>query len=168
MALNLTRSPEESLILTLFDVVNHMTKNGEGMAAEGGLTVQQWLVLLQIAGDPNFPPSDPDRDPAAGVLASEIASARGVSRSNVSSLLTPLLQKGLVRQVEDVKDRRRKFLQVTAAGRAALERIEPIRRRANRSLFAGVDRGELGTALRLLETSLSRLRRGSLRSSGNA
>ncbi len=173
MALNLARSPEESLILTVFDLVNHMTKNGEGMAAQGDLTVQQWLILLQIAGDPNFPDpedraSDPSPATSTSVLASEIASARGVSRPNVSSLVTALLRKQLIRQAEDPLDRRRKFLAITAAGRAALERIEPVRRRANGSLFAGVDRRALETTVAVLETCLSRLWRASSRGSKDA
>ena len=57
MSLTLRPHLEESLILTLYDLVNHLTKNGENLALIGDLTVQQWLVLLQIAGDPNFPSS---------------------------------------------------------------------------------------------------------------
>ena len=65
---------EEQLILTLFDVVNYLTKHGEVMAREGGLTVQQWLVLLQINNEPAFPRSNTAPPThAKGVLASSIA-----------------------------------------------------------------------------------------------
>ena len=46
--LALSESAEESLILTLFDVANHLARNGEAMAAQEELTSQQWMVLLQI------------------------------------------------------------------------------------------------------------------------
>jgi hypothetical protein len=50
-----TASVEESIVLTLFDLSNHLGKLGEGLAGRAGLTTQQWLLLLQVAGDPNFP-----------------------------------------------------------------------------------------------------------------
>ena len=104
---------EESVILMLFDVVNYMTKNSEILALVGGLTVQQWLVLLQIAGDPSFPdPHLPAQGGGTGVLASDIAQARGVSRANISTVVTVLLRKQFVRQIEDPIDRRRKFLSI--------------------------------------------------------
>lgn len=150
------RSVEESFILTLFDLVNHLTKNGEWIVRDEGLTVQQWLLMLQIAGDPNFPRQD--NGPTA--LASSIASARGVSRPSVSSQVTALVQKGLVAQDQDPSDRRHKTLRITAAGRAVLERIEPRRRHANTALLAEFNRTELAGALDVLTRCLSALRSG--------
>ena len=49
------RSIEESIVLTLFDLANHLSKSGELMSREIGLTVKEWILLLQVAGDPNFP-----------------------------------------------------------------------------------------------------------------
>ena len=74
-------------------------RRGERLAAEAGLTTQQWIVLLQIAGDPNFPGA-PRRRPV-GVLPSEIAAARGVSRATVSAIVSALLERGLVEQIAD-------------------------------------------------------------------
>jgi len=158
MSLEFEPSIEESLILTLFDLVSYMTKNGEIMALEGGLTVQQWLVLLQIAGDPCFPqPAEPPRATAAGILASEIANARGVSRANISALLAVLLRKRLVRQIEDPDDRRRKSLRITAKGLQALERIEPVRRRVNVDLFAEFSADEMEVVHQFLQRCLEKL-----------
>jgi DNA-binding MarR family transcriptional regulator len=158
MSLRFEPSIEESLILTLFDVANYMTKNSELMALEGGLTVQQWLVLLQIAGDPCFPqPVEPRRADHSGVLASEIANARGVSRPNISALISVLLRKGLVRHIEDPEDRRRKYLSVTDEGLRALERIEPMRRSVNSSLFAECSDDEMKTVLGFLQRNLVKL-----------
>lgn len=149
---------EESLILTLFDLVNFITKNGEIMVLEEGLTVQQWLVLLQIAGDPGFPqPGKSARAATAGVLASEIAASRGVSRSNISALIASLLRKRLVRQVEDPRDRRRKFLKITADGKKVLKQIEPTRRSVNTALFADFSKEELKVVHQLLQRLLENL-----------
>lgn len=150
--LELSASVEESLILTLLDVANHLTRNGEAMAAREGLTTQQWQVMLQIAGDPNLPRSEPAN--GDGVLASEIASARGVSCANVSSMVSTLLRKRLIRQTDDPRDRRRKRLALTRKGRRAIEGLEPLRRRANLELFketrAGTARGDAPSSATLL------------------
>lgn len=149
---------EESLILTLFDVVNYMTRNGEIMARKGDLTVQQWLVLLQIDNDPGFPKATTESEiNPNGILASSIANARGVSRANISTLVAVLLRKKLVRQIEDPNDRRRKFLSITTRGKKALEQIEPVRRRFNAALFAEFSNGELGTVHEFLTRCLEEL-----------
>jgi DNA-binding MarR family transcriptional regulator len=160
MTLDLEPHVEESLILTLYDLVNHMTKKGESLALRADLTVQQWLVLLQIAGDPNFPkrPGEDERR-GAGVLASEIASSRGVSRANVSALVSALIRRKLVRQVEDTADRRRKELRITARGKAVLEEIEPVRRRVNSALFRDLDPQEMAATLHFLRKVLATIRR---------
>jgi DNA-binding MarR family transcriptional regulator len=158
MSLKFETSIEESLILTLFDCVNYMTRNSEVMALEGGLTVQQWLVLLQIANDPSFPqPAESQPASTTGVLASDIANARGVSRPNISALVAILLREGLVRQHDDPVDRRRKYLSITAGGLQALEQIEPVRRDVNTSLFTDFSADELEAALQFLQRVLTRL-----------
>jgi len=149
---------EESLILTLFDVVNFLTKNSEAMAREGGLSVQQWLVLLQIANKSRFPqPAQARRASTAGVLASEIANARGVSRPNISALVAVLLRKHMVEQLEDPNDRRRKTLRITDKGLQALEQIEPVRRRVNAALFADFPADELEMVHSFLQRWLEKL-----------
>jgi len=155
-AATLTRSLEETLILSLLDLINHMNRNAETMASQAGLTVQQWLVLLQVAGDPNFP--RPEGSPAGeGLLASEIARDRGVSRANVSPVVSALLRKGLIAQSDVPGDRRRKRLHLTAAGRRAVETVEPVRRQANRKLFADIPRRQLEDCLELAQRCLGRL-----------
>jgi DNA-binding MarR family transcriptional regulator len=147
---------EESIVLTLFDLSNHLTRGGEKLAALGGITARQWLLLLHVAGDRNWPwPGGVDEP--AGALASEIADLRGVSRAHISAVLASLRRKGLVRQVPDHADRRRKRLTPTAAGRRALRRIEPARRRANRHLLAGLKPAERRKLLTGLESCLRTL-----------
>jgi DNA-binding MarR family transcriptional regulator len=154
----LTRSIEDSIVLALFDIANELGKLGDGVSSRAGLTTQQWLLLLQVAGDPNFavPKDSPARN-GAGVMASEIAAARGVTRANVSILVAQLLRMGLVSQAAQPSDRRRKHLTVTDAGRAALATIESARHEANQNLFAGLKPAERRQLLRSLHACLERL-----------
>jgi len=149
---------EDSIVLTLFDIANELGKLGEGVSSRAGLTTQQWLMLLQIAGDPNFavPKDGPPRS-GGGIMASEIAQARGVSRANVSMLVRQLLRMGLVSQVEQADDRRRKHLAVTSSGRRALADIESARHEANRNLFASLTPVQRRQLLRSLHACLERL-----------
>jgi len=154
----LARTVEDSIVLTLFDIANELGKLGEDVASRAGLTTQQWLMLLQIAGDPNFAaPQDGSLPGSMGIMASEIARLRGVTRANVSILVAQLVKGGLVEQKEQPADRRRKHLVVTAAGRRALAGIEPARREANKNLFAGLTATERRQLLGLLRTCLERL-----------
>lgn len=154
----LTRTTEDSIVLTMFDIANELGKLGEGVSSKAGLTTQQWLMLLQIAGDPNFaaPKDGPSRN-GPGIMASDIARARGVSRANVSILVAQLLRMGLVSQQERPEDRRRKYLTVTDAGHRALAGIESARRQANQSLFASLTPTERKQLLRSLRACLERL-----------
>ena len=157
MSVKINESTEESFLLTLLDLANHLTRNGERLAQQEGLTAQQWLLLLQIAGDPNFPRLGAPTEPGTSVLASTIATARGVSRPTISALVSSLVQKGLVSQAEKPGDRRQKALHATPAGLAALARIEPARHIANKALLAGFEPSEISLALRVLRSCLDSL-----------
>ncbi len=164
---SIAESIEESLILTLVDVANHLTRNGERLAQREGLTAQQWLLLLQIAGDANFPRHDDSAADDAPVVASAIATARGVSRPTISALVSALVHKGLVSQTDDPLDRRQKTLRVTARGLAVLQRMEPARQRANQALLAEFSERELQKVLLVLRSCLATLwRQGSAAARG--
>lgn len=154
----LTRSVEESVVLALFDVAGQLHKLGDQVAAGAGLTTQQWLLLLQVAGDPNF--SRPARGAApaeADSVGSSIARTRGVTRANVSTLVSQLVGKGYLVQLEHPRDRRRKQLRITERGRRALEAIEPARREANRTLLGALSPGERAQLLKSLRACLEHL-----------
>lgn len=140
----LAPSVDAAIVLALFDLASHLQRRGEALAAHAGLTTQQWLVLLHVAGDPNFP--TPVRAGAGGVLPSEIARARGVSRATTSVVVAALKARGFLREEVDPEDGRRRWLAITPAGLAALASIEPTRRDANARLlddFPARDRARL-------------------------
>ena len=143
---------EESVVLALFDLANHLQRRGERLASVAGLTTQQWLVLLQIAGEPNFPHSARDEDNR--VLASDIARVRGVSRATISAVVSALKKLGLIREDADPADRRRRYLAITRAGADAIVAIEPQRRAANQRLLDGLDQADRKRMLAYLERCL--------------
>lgn len=153
------RTPD-ALVLTLLDIASHLLKNGELISRAADLTPQQWLILLQIAGDPNFPGSE-GRNPSHHVLASEIAEDRSVSRANISVLVSSLVKAGLVRQTDDRLDRRRKRLEVTAKGREAIDSVQTARQQANENLVEGLDNASQQRLLRTLSRILSRAQHAS-------
>ncbi len=123
-------SVDQAIVLTLFDLANHLQRGGEALAATAQLTTQQWLALLQIAGDPNFPSR------GRALLASEIARSRGVSRATLSVQIAALRRRGLIEERPDPLDARRRFLAITDRGREVVAAIEPPRRAANQRLLA--------------------------------
>jgi DNA-binding MarR family transcriptional regulator len=148
------KQTEESIIHALFDLSNHLMRRGEQLAAEANLTTQQWIVLLQIAGDPNFPGPRPS---TKGVLPSEIASARGVTRATVSIVVRGLVERGLVEQRTDEADKRRRLLLLTRAGEKALASLQPTRLSANRRLLSRLNARQRKSFLQALECCLETL-----------
>jgi len=144
---------EERLVLVLFDLANHLQKGGERMAAEAGLTTLQWLVLLQIAGDPNFTSARSASDQP--LLSSEIARERGLSKATISAVVGALKEHGYVREEKDPKDGRRRRLVVTAEGARAVDKLEPLRQAANRRLVADLSPVERERFLDYLERCLA-------------
>jgi DNA-binding MarR family transcriptional regulator len=149
-------SVEATLVLAILDLANHLYRRGEAMAAAAGLSAQQWIVLLHIAGDANFPGAAA-RAAGGGVRPSEIAAARGVSRATISAAVASLVRAGLVRQVAHEEDRRSQRLRLTSAGERALATIEPLRRRGNRKLLAGLDERQRRALLDGVEACLRAL-----------
>ncbi|MBZ0237027.1 MAG: MarR family winged helix-turn-helix transcriptional regulator [Deltaproteobacteria bacterium] len=131
---------EESIVLALFDLANLLVRRGDQLASAAGLTTHEWLVLLQLAGDPNFPATGPAV--ASPPLASDIARARGVTRATVSAVVSSLKRRGLVKMTPDPEDARRHRLTVTPAGAARIAAIEPARQAANRRLLDRLDRNQ--------------------------
>ena len=74
-----------------------------------------------------------------GMFASELASSMKVSRPGITNILKALVEKGLVEQIEDASDRRRKRLLLTAFGAQMIEEMEPIRKEANGAFLSQLE-----------------------------
>ncbi|MCS7037903.1 MAG: MarR family transcriptional regulator [Saprospiraceae bacterium] len=154
--MNIEKRLEESLILRLIAVGEALKRRRDKICQELGISAQQWLILLHLAKDPNlaFFTKEKHRKP---MLASEIARSLDVSRPNVTKLLNVLMEKGLIEQVKDRNDQRRKRIELSATGHLLVESLQPMRLQLNEQLFESFDRQEMQTVLRFLDNCLSRL-----------
>lgn len=136
----LKKSVEESIVMAILNISDTMVKHGDIVCQRMGITTQQWRVMLHLARDPNIPFIDEMKTNKHPILASELAEAFNVSRPNITNLINSLIEKGMVKQVEDAKDRRKKFLTLTEKGEEVLIAIQPIRKKANRRLLEHLDK----------------------------
>lgn len=132
------KNTHDEIIFLLSDIGNFFNKKGDLIAKKAGLTTLQWVVLLNIARDPNLPIVKDSDESHPGVLASEIAANRGVSRANISQIISTLLQNGFITQADHPIDRRRKTLHVSDKGWNALKSIQDERRFLNDRLFDSI------------------------------
>ncbi|EAY31901.1 MarR family winged helix-turn-helix transcriptional regulator [Microscilla marina] len=149
---------EESLVLTIIELAAQMTKKGDVLTQELGITTQQWLILLYIYGDPNIPFLNSQRM-KEGVFAKDIAEALDVSKPNIANLVNILSQKDLITQIEDPIDRRRKRLKITEKGIGVISQMEQKRVDANQVMFGSLDQNERLEMLQLLHACLRKLKR---------
>jgi DNA-binding MarR family transcriptional regulator len=132
--LQIEKHLDHTIVQYILDLSNNLRKNGEHIAAQVDLTTQQWIMLLLLAEDPNHPFNNPPR--SKKIMASDLADALGVSRPNITNLLSQLTEKGLIEQTEDDFDRRKKRLEVTSVAQGLLQAIEPLRADSNKNLFS--------------------------------
>lgn len=85
----------------------------------------------------------------------ELANLRGVSLPTMSNSITALVQHGWVKRVESAADRRVVLVEVTATGRAALDRVTRCAETHMAEALTPLD----GTSRRRLQAGLGVLRR---------
>ncbi len=89
-----------------------------------------------------------------GIDQATLAAAIAYDRPTITGVVDRLEQKGLLtRRVSD-RDRRARVLQITAAGEAELDRIEPAVQAAQRTILRGLDAEEAAVFLRLLHKAI--------------
>jgi DNA-binding MarR family transcriptional regulator len=80
---------------------------------------------------------------------SHLADALGVSLPNVTGLVDRMVENGLVERVRDTDDRRVVSVSPTAAGRAQVEEIDLVRRRALAELLSRLNPSQQEQALQI-------------------
>ncbi len=115
------------------------------LAREAGLTEAQWRVLEEIANEDFLP--------------SLFARARGCTPAAISKILRQLQEAGLVRASIDAEDARQRVYELTAAGRARMQRRRRARERASHAVWEGLPRAELLRFVAFSETLAERLER---------
>lgn len=136
-------------IWRILEIADLLKKYGEYICSQEGITTQQWLLLLHLAGDPNIPYFEREKH-FKPLMASELAEGLNVSRPNVTNLLNSLLKKELIEQVEDDIDRRKKRLKLSAKGVDLVKKLEPGRKTFNDNLFSGFKQKEKKNLLKYL------------------
>ena len=150
------KSIEESIVLSIFDLANQLKKIGDEVYQKVGLTTQQWLILLHLADNPNLPFFKRETHKKA-LMASELAESLNVSRANITNLINVLLDKSLIKQYEDQKDRRKKRLELTQKGIDLVNKTQPSRLGVINFLTEGFSTPEKETFLLFLEECLKKI-----------
>lgn len=82
---------------------------------EGALTQRQYAVLKALDGS----------EAAAGLSQTDLVRLTGIDRSTLADLVARMLTKGLLRRERSTTDARANLVQIDAAGRAALDQMQP-------------------------------------------
>lgn len=135
----------------ILEIADLLKKYGDMICATEGITTQQWMIMLHLAGDPNIPYFEREKH-LKPLMASELAEGFNVSRPNITNLLNGLLKKNLIVQFEDEVDRRKKRLKLSKDGIQLLERLEPGRKAFNESLLRDLNKKEKDAFLKYLKS----------------
>lgn len=144
------------LILGLIALGERLKRRRDILSQNLGISTQQWLILLHLGNDPNIEYIN-KRDSSKPILASDLAESLNVSRPNVTNLLNVLIEKGLVDQVGEKKDKRRKHLVLTQKGVDTLELLQPQREMLNSDLFLNLTETEKASFLSLVDKMMDNL-----------
>ena len=85
------------------------------------------------------------------MMASELAESMGVTRANITNLLSVLMDKSLIRQIEDKEDRRIKRLVLTAKGEKLIKSMQADRVESNKAYLVGLSNEEKERLLTTLQ-----------------
>lgn len=101
------------------------------------VTAPQFVVLNVLAARP-------------GVDQRTLGEAASLDRSTVTDVVGRLVRRGLVERLRDPSDRRRNVLQLTPAGRAALDQVAPRTMAMNRVLLSPLALEEQEVLMKLM------------------
>lgn len=132
---------DNSILLGIYETAMLLIKQNVEFVSKQGLTNQQWVILIHLAKDPNLPFLIRKRHDKP-LMASELAESLGVTRANITNLLTILMEKGLIKQIEDKQDRRKKRLVLTPKGETLIKEMQPDRKLSNAKVLQGLSKKE--------------------------
>ncbi len=144
------KRPEESLLLRMILVGDRLKRRRDIISQNLGISTQQWLILLHVARDPNIPFFD-SRGHVKDLMPKEIAQTLGTSRPNVTVLVNGLINKGLLAEVADTEDKRRKRLTLTPLGAQLLQDLQQKREELNSELFKDLTQEEMWQLIAAIE-----------------
>jgi MarR family transcriptional regulator, lower aerobic nicotinate degradation pathway regulator len=104
----------------------------------------QWYVLHQLA---NVGPT----------MQRDLVRKLHIERATLSGVVETLVKRGLVDQAPDSVDQRQRMLRITSAGKKLWGKLPDPVALVLTVAFEGIDKAELATAIRVLETATQRL-----------
>jgi DNA-binding MarR family transcriptional regulator len=116
-------------------------------AAEFDLTIPEWRVLAVLGAE------------RTGLTAGELADATAMDKVAISRAVARLMRKRRVAAQEDISDRRRQVLRLSALGQRVYERVAPVALECEARLLEALSPRELD----LLDAMLSRLSAAALK-----
>jgi len=141
---------ETSILLGIYETAVLLIKKNIEFVAKQGLTNQQFVILIHLAKDPNLPFFTREQHHKP-MLALELADSLGVTRANVTNLIKVLLEKKLIKQVEDKIDRRKKRLTLSKRGEELIKKMQPERLASNKDMLKGLTKTEKEHFVKYLE-----------------
>jgi len=141
---------DTSILLGVYETGNLLIKKNVEFVSKQGLTNQQWVILIHLAKDPNIPYLIREQHEKP-MMASELADSLGVTRANITNLLTALMDKKLIKQIEDKSDRRKKRLVLTNKGEKLINKMHPERLSSNAAMLKGLSKKEKEDFLKYLQ-----------------
>lgn len=145
-----------SIIFHIIRLSETIKKHGDLLTEKYGITTPQWIIMLLLAKDPNilYIQEHPSDQP---LLAKQLAEAMNVSRANITNLLNLLLEKKLVKQINDKEDKRNKRLALTVKGMKVIAELENPRNKRNNDLFRYFSKQDKEVFLTFIQTALKSL-----------
>ncbi len=109
-----------------------------------GYSRSRWMVLWHISR-------------VAGITHSELADRLGIEAPTLVRLIDRMEKEGLLNRRASESDRRVKHLDLTAAGRKEVERIQACATDLRKEALAGLDANDISAALKILQQIRSKL-----------
>lgn len=139
----------DTALVALRRILRVTELNSRTLAQKSDLTASQLLVLQRVAEQ-------------GSVLPSNMAKAIGLQQATVTVLVNKLEAAGLVTRRRDIEDRRRVWIELTAAGRATLEKSPDLLQNRFETGFAALEEWEQAMIIAALERVAVLLDAGSI------
>jgi len=128
---------ETSILLGIYETAIKLVSKNVEFVQKAGLSNQQWIILIHLAKDPNLPYLIREKHDKP-MMASELADSLGVTRANITNLISVLMNKKLIKQIEDKSDRRIKRLVLTPKAEQLVKEMHPERMKSNKEHLKGL------------------------------
>lgn len=137
----LTAGLRNRLFFRLYQTANLLNKTGTRALEDHGVTTQQWAILGALA--------DPRSE--GGISVGDLAGLLMVSRQNLTGVLSRLEARGLITRTVDDRDKRSRFIRMTAEGRQRWVAMQPQINAFYAASLAGFSNSDIIAAMHHLE-----------------